>query len=409
MSIETPKLSLPLWPAGLSDELKRRQFNDAMAILDDVILSNDPATLALALKGILTTAGDFLYNDSGNVVRKSSSAAAAIIASNLADDAISGNKLNGGTYSNFASTGITDAATATALNIASSNRVAINATPDTTTFKVLGLGTANIVLFSQSSNGAGSMYCPDGLTMAAGESSANAPLKVRKDSTTGRSINSAGTNNASGADYAEYYIRRSDCGVCAKGQCVGFDAAGLITDKWALAISFGVKSTFPSYVGGDFWGSEESLGLSLPEPPLPPADPIDDGRISYHDLLAAIEAYPAASAAYEAAATKYVSDKAAFDAALETARQTVDRIAVAGKVPAIVSGDVTDGGWIVPMQDGEGIKIVCIPDSDVTFDQYRKRVGRVLIANPDATTIRRLIPAEIPDAGWSAIIDVVKG
>lgn len=78
-------------------------------------------------------------------------------------------------------------------------------------------------------------------------------LKVREAGGTARSINAAGSINASGADYAEYEYKRSDCGVFEKGSVVGFDKDGLLTDKWSLATTFGVKSTRPGYVGGDDW------------------------------------------------------------------------------------------------------------------------------------------------------------
>ncbi|AVD86179.1 hypothetical protein [Pseudomonas sp. SWI44] len=76
-------------------------------------------------------------------------------------------------------------------------------------------------------------------------------LRLGKDTVTGRSINAAGTVNASGADYAEYMRKSDACGVIQAGQIAGVDAAGLLTDKWAEAVSFIVKSTAPAYVGGD--------------------------------------------------------------------------------------------------------------------------------------------------------------
>jgi hypothetical protein len=40
------------------------------------------------------------------------------------------------------------------------------------------------------------------------------------------------------------------------------NAQGKLTNLFADAISFMVKSTNPSYVGGDVWGTEEALGLA---------------------------------------------------------------------------------------------------------------------------------------------------
>jgi len=83
-------------------------------------------------------------------------------------------------------------------------------------------------------------------------------LRVGKDTVTGRSINATGTMNASGADYAEFMRRRSDCGLIDAGQVVGIDADGLLTDKWLEAVSFLVKSTDPAYVGGDDFSESEA-------------------------------------------------------------------------------------------------------------------------------------------------------
>ena len=97
-------------------------------------------------------------------------------------------------------------------------------------------------------------------------STTGATLKVGKDAVTTRSINTGGTVNASGADYAEYMQKADDCGVIAKGQIVGIDVDGKLTDNWARAVSFLIKSTDPSYVGGDVWGSEDAVGARPVEP-----------------------------------------------------------------------------------------------------------------------------------------------
>lgn len=97
-------------------------------------------------------------------------------------------------------------------------------------------------------------------------------LSINKNSSTSRAINAGGTVNASGTDYAEYETKADDCGVVAKGQIVGFDGDGLIVDKFSRAVTFGVKSTNPSYVGGDTWGHTSIVG-ARPVAPLyqPPA------------------------------------------------------------------------------------------------------------------------------------------
>jgi hypothetical protein len=154
---------------------------------------------------------------------------------------------------------------------------------------------------------------------------ANAASKFGRDGVTLRSINAGGTVNASGADYAEYMVKCSDF-VLAKGDVAGIDANGKLTNVFADAVSFVVKSTDPSYVGNDKWG----VGLE--------------------------------------------------GADLESARQLVDRIAFAGQVPVNVTG-AKAGDYIVPVVDGTGIKGISV--SKPTFDQYQLAVGKVIAIDAD--------------------------
>lgn len=85
---------------------------------------------------------------------------------------------------------------------------------------------------------------------------ANSAMYMGKDAITGRSANYGGTANSNGADYAEYEEKAQGCGKIEKGDVVGFDADGKLTDRWRDAVSFGVKSTNPAFVGGDAWGSK---------------------------------------------------------------------------------------------------------------------------------------------------------
>lgn len=167
-----------------------------------------------------------------------------------------------------------------------------------------------------------------------GASNTGTGFQIQKHSSTGRSINAAGTINASGADYAEYEEKSSGCGEVAKGQIIGFDAAGKITDKWASAISFGIKSTAPSYVGGDNWGAV-SVGAEL-----------------------------------------------------ESARDKVDRIAYSGKVPVNLTG-AAPGDYIVAVQNGDGVGGLVV--TQPTFDQYRAAVGRVRTIDTDGRAIVAVI------------------
>lgn len=162
---------------------------------------------------------------------------------------------------------------------------------------------------------------------------------IPKNSSTNRSINAAGSLNASGADYAEYMTKASNF-TLAKGDVVGIDANGKLTNVFTDAISFCVKSTDPSYVGGDTWGNEEAIGKK----------PEDE------DLLSE------------------------WEAKLETARQLVDRIAFAGQVPVNVLG-ATSGQYIIPINDNGSIKGEAV--SNPTFEQYKIAVGKVIAIEAD--------------------------
>jgi len=176
---------------------------------------------------------------------------------------------------------------------------------------------------------------------------ANSAVFVPKDAGTSRSINAGGTINASGADYAEYMLKADSCGVLAKGAVAGVNADGKLTDKFADAHSFVIKSTDPSYVGGDTWGTEELLGKS----------PKHEGQLE------------------DETEEQHQGRIVAFEAALEAARQFVDRIAFSGQVPVNVTG-ATVGDYIVPVAGPDG-GIAGEAVTNPTFDQYRAAVGRV--------------------------------
>lgn len=262
---------------------------------------------------------------------------------------------------------------------------------------------------------------------------------LNKNSTTSRSINAAGTINASGADYSEY--ERNNGLTIAKGAVVGFKADGTLTLTYADAIRFGIKSTNPSYVGGDTWGSEDQVGKrpeqpcyvapiydGAPNPGDKPVEPVfalqpapsqQEGETdetfairtaqwqescaaataahqasltSYAETLAAWDAayaawqtddasyqgkVIAAKAAHEAAMTQYATDLADFEVRLEAARQQVDRVAYSGKVPVNVLG-ATPGGYIVASYDDDGMIVGAFKHkTDLSFDAYLRAVGRV--------------------------------
>ena len=146
-------------------------------------------------------------------------------------------------------------------------------------------------------------------------------LKIGGTSSTSRSISAAGTVNVSGNDYAEYMTKAIN-DVISKGDVVGVDSDGLLTNIFNDAISFVIKSTDPSFVGGDIWGIESE-----------DKDKIEEARIK------------------------------------------VDRIAFSGQVPCNVKG-ASVGDYIIPVASSDG-KITGEAVSNPTFEQYKISVGKV--------------------------------
>jgi len=77
---------------------------------------------------------------------------------------------------------------------------------------------------------------------------------------------------------------------------------------------------------------------------------------------------------------QYEDEKTTFTAALEVARQQVDRIAFAGQVPVNVTG-ATAGQYIIPANDNGAIKGEAV--SNPTFEQYQVAVGKVIAIESD--------------------------
>ena len=176
-------------------------------------------------------------------------------------------------------------------------------------------------------------------------STTNSCLYVAKDDGTGRSINCAGSLTGMGADYAEYFIKKDVSIVIAKGDLVGINANGNLTNVYDESISFVVKSTDPCLVGGDTWYKNAGV---------PPTKPIN-----------------------EEASDQYKLDLQAYELRLEEERQKVDRIAFSGRVPVNVYNTIP-GDYIVPVRtESGGISASNVRSHDITFDQYKKRIGKV--------------------------------
>jgi hypothetical protein len=213
-------------------------------------------------------------------------------------------------------------------------------------------------------------------------------LWMNSAASTGRSINAGGTINASGADYAEYMTKAEGCGTIAPGDVCGIDRDGRLTRTFADAHSFVVKSTDPAYVGGDSWAaslpprpeapaSEPAEPAALPPRPGEDSPELEAWRVRADAFPAVLAAWRADHAAWATADAAYRSDVAAWEAALEVERAKVDRIAFCGQVPVTVTGDVAVGDYLVAEADGTGITAVAIAAAAITFDQYRRRLGKV--------------------------------
>jgi hypothetical protein len=155
-------------------------------------------------------------------------------------------------------------------------------------------------------------------------------MKVGRHSGNQRSISAGGTFNASGSDYAEYMKKADSCGTIAKGDVCGVDSTGKLTDVFNNAISFVIKSTNPSYVGGDTWAAD-NLNLTEEE--------------------------------------------------IETERQKYDRIAFSGQVPVNITGSFNVGDYVIPQANSSGIKAVAV--ATPSFDEYKIAIGKIWATEDD--------------------------
>ena len=234
------------------------------------------------------------------------------------------------------------------MRIDSSGNLLVGTTSGSTHIIKKAVGVGSVVLEVVGNNLGARFFNADGGTPNA----ANTAVAVYSVGATGRSVNAAGTVNANGADYAEY--ERNNGLSISKGSIVGFKADGTLTLTFSEAIRFAVKSTDPSFVGGDTWGTEAQVG----------AKPNNPTRIEDES-----------DADFESREAEYETDLATFEEALEAARQLVDRIAYSGKVPVNIQG-ATAGDYIIAVAADDGsINGQAVSDPD--FTQYKLAVGRV--------------------------------
>jgi hypothetical protein len=242
-----------------------------------------------------------------------------------------------GSYLSFGTVANTVSVPSERMRITSGGGVGIGATSVTGTYKCRIINSSAVngdPLFAVDNNIYNGI-----LVYSAGADGYNALATVMimgRNTSTNRSINAGGTINASGTDYAEYMTKAIEDNI-AKGDIVGIDINGLLTNIFADAKSFVVKSTDPSYVGGDTWGNVDDIGKL-------PLDATDE-------------------------------QKAEHESKIEAARAIVDRIAFSGQVPCNVTG-ANVGDYIIPIQLENG-KIGGQAVTNPTLEQYQISVGKV--------------------------------
>ncbi len=210
-----------------------------------------------------------------------------------------------------------------------------------------GDATATILQVRDAGNVCAYFYNASG----SGWNTSGAAMRLAANGATSRSLNAAGTLNASGADYAEYRrLIEPLYGAVPKGAILGLDAAGLLTDRFDDVVGrVLIKSTAPNLVGNDSWGAEANICALYGVEPV--GDEPEDGTAE-HDA--------------------WLARKAAFEGALETERQYWDRMAMCGVVPCNVAATTADvGKYLVPTRTADGaIGASPVAEADLTLAQY---------------------------------------
>lgn len=289
---------------------------------------------------------------------------------------------------------------------------------------ILAQGTDRGLLVQANSSGGGvtSMFTTGEAdnTFTGTPNVAAAAIIAYHDGDTGRSITGTGTIVGGGADYGDRMEKSTTCGIIPKGAVLGKDADGYLTDKFSLAWSFGIKSTDPSYIGGD------RIAVSLGHPPVAPTiraipvapKPIPDN--SPEDVqvkfiadtathTADLAVWRQEYAAYEVALAAYPDVRAAFVAKSDVLRATQDVVAKAGIIPCIATGEVKPGGYIVAAQGPNDTIVGTFVQARPTDATASNIVARVITANPSEERLRKLINERFAiDPRWNTIVEVIQ-
>ena len=219
---------------------------------------------------------------------------------------------------------------------------------------------------------------------ADGANTAQTVIKVPKNSVTSRSINAGGTVNTSGADYAEYMRKSDNCGEIEKGEVIGVNKNGELTKIFDESISFVVKSTNPSFVGGDiFFTDEEPERYTLPYKiwlsNLEALSAINlkkertESNDEYSNRVAKHEQEIITLKKQEPKNGQTIDWLEWFNR-LEDQRKKHDRVAFSGQVP--INVEASPGDYIIAIKNDYG-SIGTRAQKQITFEESLTCVGKV--------------------------------
>jgi hypothetical protein len=226
------------------------------------------------------------------------------------------------------------------------------------------------------------------IALTGGQNGSDSVLILQKATSNNRSINAAGTINASGADYAEYEQLADGIKKPTAGTMIGWNKKGLITTVFDDALDFGIVSTEPNLVGGDKWSQH------LGDRPMPPAEPtLPEPPLFIEDEHAQNqEKYDAwqkdcknLKQQYQQDYENFEADLAQFQADIAECEAGMCIVAYCGTVPVLNAPEGWQvGDWLIPAKGETGeitAKIVSDDDFDLSNKLHRKKFGRIRYAH----------------------------
>lgn len=241
-----------------------------------------------------------------------------------------------------------------------------------------------------------------------GASQLDAAVLIGGSTTTGRSVNCAGTVNTGGTDYAEYMLKSPTCGDIKPGDICGINSNGLITDSYDDCVSFVVKSTNPSFVGGDNFSRGDAPKYPSEEwvkwnDAVSERRPVDITK----SLISSVMRSQDMTNDEKSETVKSIKDKhdrdvnewegrikiivdnepekeseeyKTFISNINDERVKRDRIAFCGQVPVNITAIDSDiGSILVPVASDDGkISAIWVKKKDATLSQYMSSIGTLI-------------------------------